>query len=82
MKLTKRILKLELEGESAEVRYPTVKEHRDYAAKVSKAQDTPEKVIDCGLDLLISLGLPKQWAEELEQHHMESIMGELFSPKK
>jgi len=82
MKLEKRILDLELGEEKASLSYPTVLQHKDYAAKVNKSKNDPSKVIDHGLDLLVSLGLPKEWTDKLEHGHLQAIMQELFNSPK
>lgn len=81
MKLQKRVLALEFEGDKAEIKYPTVLEMQNYAKEVEKVKDKTEKIIDIALNFLVKLGMPENWKTQLEQDHLDQILKALIGDK-
>lgn len=83
MELKKRVLNFKFDGEDVELKYPTVVVMRDYSIEVNNAKENEQdgKIVDIMLDLLVKLGLPSKFRDELENDHVEKIMDKLM-PKK
>jgi hypothetical protein len=80
MELKKKVLQFKFEDENVELKFPTVVNMRDYGLEVenAKKEKAEHKIIDIMLDLLVKLGLPTKFRDELENDHVEMIMTSLM----
>ena len=78
LEFVKRELEFKYDGEVYRLKYPSVKEMSAY----SKAYEASEEKLDCIIDFLAKLGLKKKVCEELEVHHLTTIIKALTEEKK
>ena len=82
LKLKKRVLSLEWEGEKYQVTFPTYKQGKDYQAKLEGVKDDVEKQAECMESYLVSLGLPQRVMFEMEFEHIMQVIEVLAGSKK
>lgn len=82
LKFERRVLKLDLYGESYNVAFPTKKQGTKLAEKAKDAENGDDKGAEAVIDLLAELGLPKEKSEEMEIEHLTELVEMLFPSKK
>jgi hypothetical protein len=78
LELNSRKLSFKFNGEDQLLKFPTVKELRDYSNEYDKAEDKISMISK----FLVSLGLNQEVCDQLELGHLETILKELTSSKK
>ena len=80
LKFERRVLELDLYGESFKLRFPSVGESQEY---VKKLEGLSEKEAGDGLvDFLDKLGLPKEKSMAMETEHLTQVIEALMPAKK
>lgn len=74
MKLTRRVLRVDIYGKEVDIKYPTVAEFKRFE-KDSKAEG--KSAFDSLLDFLEPLGLPREIGEDLEAEHLNEIVAKV-----
>lgn len=78
MEFKSRVLKFSFNGEMCSLNYPTVIKMKMYTDSLNGSSDS----ITPTLDFLVSLGLKKEIAEQLELEHLNKIIETLTDDKK
>ena len=76
--LKRRKLEIKLDGKLTEMRFPSVKEVKEFAEGEKKAKDK----LDYALIFFEKLGLKKEISEGLELEHLTFITEEILGLKK
>ena len=82
LKLKKRVLKLEWEGEKYEVAFPTYKQGKEYQSRIEAFKEDTEKQAKEMEAYLQSLGLPEKVMMDMELEHIIQIIEILAGSKK
>ena len=72
MEFKKRVLKINLYGESVEMTFPTVKQFKEFDKNKEK-----ENKFEMMCDFVVSLGFPDSKIDELEPAHLTQIINKL-----
>ncbi len=78
LEFKKTVLKINLYGDSVEVRFPTVGEIKRFEESEKKSEASIEVMVE----FLDSLGLPKEKTNDMEIEHFTQIIEKLTNQKK
>ncbi len=74
-----RVLKVKFDGADHDIRFPNVKELRNFSTGYDDAKSDKVQMI---FDLIVTLGMDKDACEKLEMGMLENILTELTKEKK
>lgn len=78
-----KFLTFPYKGKQCNVRFPADAEMSKYGKEVNKhLKKNPEKIYDINIDFLISLGLDKDVANQLQRHQIDQLFTEISGSKK
>ena len=74
MDLSSSTLALKWNGDEYNLKHPSVKKHIAYTKSLQKNKG---KEVECLIDFLEGLGLPKEVSYEMEFSHLQQVVGAL-----
>lgn len=74
MELKRTELKVNIYGQDCVLRFPVMREFREFSRKAEAAKDDDVKALDMTKEFLCSLGMKADIFEELEPDHMKQIL--------
>lgn len=82
LKFSKKVLKLNLYGDSMELSYPSVGQFLEYEEKMNDAKEDPAKSAEMLFSFLERCGLPKDKALGMDQDDLTALVEHLRGAKK
>jgi hypothetical protein len=78
MDLSSTTLSLKWNGDEYSLKHPSVRQHMAYTEQLQKKKG---KEVECLIDFLEGLGLPKQASLEMELGHLQQVVSALTGAK-